>query len=500
MQQWELRATVDARGAVIFDRLWGWDNDDPTATYTTAWAASAASGGIRPLTLREGEIPQTRSSAWLGTADAPYVLADVAAFSWNAADYLLMSSGTTGALTLMRNIGSGRLETEWTLQGGDNRPLSMTHLLVIEQDDHLLLIGNATAAPAALQLYDWQADLRHAGLRSQIEDTEKATLSGLSDLLHIRIGTQDFVISSSSAEDGLSSFSVTPDGLTLQDTLGPKDGLWITGLEDIAALSVAGQWFVVGVSAGSNTLSAIRLNPMGALFLTDIALDDLTTRFAGAVVLDTFQAVGRSFIVTGGTDDGLALFELLPGGQLFHHESIAQQTDWQIGHLTALTTAVLGAEVQVLLTGTQGETMAQMVLPLGRIGPLSRGTGQAETLSGGDTDDMLMGLAGDDRLNGGPGQDTLIAGTGQDTLSGGAGADVFVFSADGLADTIADFQPGQDRIHLDDWGMIYDPSALTIQPRSWGATLSWRDEIVHVHSANGGQLGLDSWGMDDFLF
>ncbi|OZO45614.1 hypothetical protein CGU37_28535, partial [Pseudomonas fluorescens] len=142
--------------------------------------------------------------------------------------------------------------------------------------------------------------------------------------------------------------------LTLQDTLGPKDGLWIDGLDAIQALPVAGQWFVVGVSAASNTLSAIRLNPMGALFLTDIALDDLTTRFAGAIALDTFQVGERGFIVTGGTDDGLALFELLPGGQLFHHASIPQEPDWAIGHVTALSATVLGDEVQLLLTGSQG--------------------------------------------------------------------------------------------------------------------------------------------------
>ena len=111
-----------------------------------------------------------------------------------------------------------------------------------------------------------------------------------------------------------------------------------------------------------------------------------------------------------------------------------------------------------------------------------------------------MGGGGNDRLNGGSGADTLIAGPGQDTLSGGAGADVFVFTADGQADTITDFQPGLDRIHLDDWGMIYDVSALTIQSHSWGATLSWRNEVLHIHSADNTLLNVDSLSMDAFLF
>ena len=87
----------------------------------------------------------------------------------------------------------------------------------------------------------------------------------------------------------MTSHGVTATGLELRDTLGPKDGLWVTGMEDIATLMVGGQQFIIGVSAHSGTLLVIRINPVGALFITDIALDVRTTRFDGAVVLATFE-------------------------------------------------------------------------------------------------------------------------------------------------------------------------------------------------------------------
>ncbi|MFX0547300.1 calcium-binding protein [Roseovarius sp. S1116L3] len=216
-----------------------------------------------------------------------------------------------------------------------------------------------------------------------------------------------------------------------------------------------------------------------------MAIDDRGSRFDDAIALDTFQTHGRSFIVTGGTDAGIALFELLPGGTLYHHHSTAQTLDWNIGTILSLQAVVTGDEVQILLTGAKGQGVAQMILPLDALGPLQVGTQGADSLTGAAGDDLLMGQGGDDRINGGAGADVLMAGTGQDTLTGGAGADTFVFAADGQPDTITNFEPGHDRINLDDWGMIYDISAMTIRPQDWGATLTWRGETCMSTATTG---------------
>ncbi len=79
------------------------------------------------------------------------------------------------------------------------------------------------------------------------------------------------------------------------------------------------------------------------------------------------------------------------------------------------------------------------------------GTGR-DTLDGGLLDDVLLGEAENDSLLGGEGNDTLNGGEGADVMTGGAGADVFVFDvALGVTiDSITDFTPGADRLHLAD--------------------------------------------------
>ena len=56
------------------------------------------------------------------------------------------------------------------------------------------------------------------------------------------------------------------------------------------------------------------------------------------------------------------------------------------------------------------------------------GTVNADTLNGGQGDDILFGNGGADTLNGGAGSDILIGGAGADTMFGDAGNDVFIIS------------------------------------------------------------------------
>lgn len=60
---------------------------------------------------------------------------------------------------------------------------------------------------------------------------------------------------------------------------------------------------------------------------------------------------------------------------------------------------------------------------------LSMGTSGADTLTGSLVEDSLQGLSGDDRLAGGAGDDILLGGSGRDTLTGGEGSDTFLFAA-----------------------------------------------------------------------
>ncbi|OED47237.1 hypothetical protein AB838_16590 [Rhodobacteraceae bacterium (ex Bugula neritina AB1)] len=117
---------------------------------------------------------------------------------------------------------------------------------------------------------------------------------------------------------------------------------------------------------------------------------------------------------------------------------------------------------QDLLLGGQGADR----LAGGLGGDRLKGGADRDLLTGQGGNDRLKGGAGADRLNGGSGADTLAGGKGadhlhgqagtdrlnggrdHDHLSGGSGADVFVFALSHGRDTIADFDPGSDRISL----------------------------------------------------
>lgn len=498
MGPWDLRGLVDVGDLLLVDDLWAAPVPGAQGSAGRLWAVSAATGGIAAFEPG-GSVAGLDAPLWLGKPEAPVAFLDVAVFGDAGDTRFLASQRYSDEVLLMHDDGAGALEVDWVLRddGGD-ASLALDHLVSFEMGGTRLLVGSDERGGGGLNLFTLDAGLRRAERQDRVSDTEKMTLAHVSDLIHLQVDGQDFVVAGSSGEDGLSSFAVTPDALALRDTLGPKDGLWINGLEDIAAIEAGGQTFVLGVSAASGTLSSVRLNPMGALFMADIALDDRGTRFDGAVSLDTFEVNGRGFAVTGGSDGGFSLFELLPGGTLHHHAATAQSAAWNIGRITSLQAVEADGEMRLTLAGTGG--LAQMTLPLGDIGPRQGGTGGDDALTGTARDDMLIGQGGDDTLAGGAGDDVLIAGQGHDVLTGGAGADVFVFTADGQADRITDFQPGIDRIDLGGWGRIYDISALDITRQGSDMVLSWRDESVTVEDMDGIWLDPDTWTMDDFLF
>jgi len=99
---------------------------------------------------------------------------------------------------------------------------------------------------------------------------------------------------------------------------------------------------------------------------------------------------------------------------------------------------ILGTESDDVLAGTTG---ADHIL----------GNGGDDRLYGRDGNDILDGGSGADRLVAGGGNDVLIGGAGADTLYGQAGSDVFKYgSIDDAGDRIADFTPGEDVLDLRD--------------------------------------------------
>ena len=76
------------------------------------------------------------------------------------------------------------------------------------------------------------------------------------------------------------------------------------------------------------------------------------------------------------------------------------------------------------------------------------GTGGFDSITGGRGEDELLGFEGNDTLDGSLGDDTLDGGLGNDVLTGSWGDDIFVLTTGEGADTITDFNNGNDLIGL----------------------------------------------------
>ncbi|WP_395188531.1 VCBS domain-containing protein [Vibrio diabolicus] len=88
----------------------------------------------------------------------------------------------------------------------------------------------------------------------------------------------------------------------------------------------------------------------------------------------------------------------------------------------------------------------------------------ANSITGGESIDILLGQAGEDTLNGGAGDDILVGGLGNDILMGGLGSDIltggegldtFTFTQESLdmtpsRDVIKDFRLDEDKLDLSD--------------------------------------------------
>lgn len=475
------------------------------------YAGSAATGGYQWL-----ELVAAQAAVWRGSLTIPAAEA-LAGASYRLSDLVLLQQGGQSRL-LGSNLSNGYLDAQMINPGGglgQAAPLlaglpglanaAITSFSIGASSFLASASASTLGGPDQLRLFRLDANWQLTQIALQ-QDDPKSTLTGVSDMLSLHIGGQDFLVAASAAQDGLTSYRIDPGGgpggaMVLADMIGVKEGLWVAGLDALASLSVQGVSYVIAASVRSSSLSVLRINDLGVMFIADQIQDDGATRIANVAALASFSQAGRGFVLAAGSDGGLSLFELLPGGSLYHHRSHETPAGASIGPVSALQVVQLGAEVQVFYTSTSMPGLTQARLSLAGLAAPVLGSAGADLLTGGAGADLLMGGAGNDTLAGGAGDDLLVAGGGLDRLTGGAGADSFVLTASaGLQSVITDFEPGADRINLDGWGRIYDISALTFQPRNYGAEISWQGETLRIETLDHSRIDTAQWTAADFLF
>jgi len=316
-------------------------------------------------------------------------------------------------------------------------------------------------------------------------------------LVPLKVGGLDLVIAASTRGNFISAHVVLPDGkLAAGEFVGAAQGTGFNGPRDIAAVEVDGRHYLIVSSAYSSSLTTVRVLPGGGLVPVDHVIDERTTRFQSATVMEAVTIDGRSFIVVGGADDGLSLFTITPDGRLIHLDSIADDALTALTDVSALAVRVIDGKIVVFAGSGVESGVSQFVIDPGRIGQTRQvGTGAHK---GTDGNDLIQGGLGTTRIEGGAGDDILIAGSRTIDLYGGAGADLFIPLPIAGTITIRDFQLGVDQIDMSMLGMVRSVAQLRFIPQKWGMRIRFGDTIIEVRTHDGRSLAAADF--DNSLF
>lgn len=342
------------------------------------------------------------------------------------------------------------------------------------------------------QLTIWRL-VPNGGFNQQFSTAATQSLGpvGITAITTAQVGGESLLLALSDGQSRLSSYRVTSDGqLQALGQIGMDDGLWITDPTAVKIVSIGGESYAVVAASGSSSLSVVRLGADGSLRVVDHVMDGLNTRFTGASQLETIEIGGKTYIAAAGSDDGVSLFQLLPGGQLLHLDTQADALNTSLHGVSALALFALNGRLELLVASASEPGLTVFTADLGPAGQVLIGGAGDDRLTGSAGSNVLAGGQGDDLLQAGAQGDILLDGAGRDELVGGAGADSFVLASDGARDVIRDFTPGQDQIDLSGWRFLRSMDQFSFTPTATGADIRFLEETLVIITRDRSPLSL----------
>ena len=342
------------------------------------------------------------------------------------------------------------------------------------------------------QLTIWRLE-QNGGFRQQFSTAAAQSLGpvGITAITSAQIGGQSLLLAVSDGQSLLSSYRVTADGqVQFLARIGMEDGLWIADPTAVKIVNIGGESYAIVAASGSSSLSVVHLGADGSLRVVDHVMDGLNTRFAGASQLETCEIGGKTYIAAAGSDDGVSLFQLLPGGQLLHLDTLADALNTTLHGVSALSLFALNGRLELLVASASEPGLTVFSANLGPAGHVLIGGGGDDRLIGGAGSNVLAGGQGDDLLQAGSQGDILLDGAGQDHLIGGVGADTFVLASDGARDVIRNFTPGQDQIDLSGWRFLRSMDQLSFTLTATGAEIRFLEETLVILTRDHSPLSL----------
>lgn len=410
--------------------------------------------------------------------------------------HLIFSGGAETSLVALRLSADGTPAATVRPPGGPQGVITAQALVNLGGQR---LLYAAMAGDGAVQGWQVAAD----GAMTRIAGLPPAAGPAgvnISAMSAFSLGASQYLATASLTADRIALFRIGADGgLTETASLGAADGLGIGDPSALRAVAAHGQTWLLAASAGSSSLTLLSVSPAGALSVADHVIDTLDTRIQAVRVAETISISNRVFVVTGGSDGGLNIFEILPGGRLILSGTVLHEPGLALANITALLLNPVADGFEIFVAG-EGAGITRLQVTTGPLAGATTGSEGADSLSGTAAHDLILGGGGDDTLHGGAGNDILMDGTGRDRLWGGAGEDVFVLSSDGDTDYIMDYQPGVDLLDLTAWGRLYGPESLSITPTANGAVIRYGAEELVLFSANGLPIPSAAFGRGAFLW
>ncbi len=336
--------------------------------------------------------------------------------------------------------------------------------------------------------------------QSYTGDTTTSFAANVTAMATATVGGNSFVFVASGTENGISTYSITASGTFAHVGVLAASGTFpISTPTEIETVVIGATTYLVVGSAGSSSLTVLRVASTGVLTVMHHVIDDLTTRFQGVSALETIVVNGRALVFVGGADDGVTVFELAPDGGLYKIATISDKAGLSLQNVADIAAVAIGNAVQFFVSSADNPGVSQFTLSTASFGSNLAGTNADNTITGTALDDTIFGANGNDILIGGDGNDRLIDGNGIDTMTGGAGRNNFVFYADGAVDTVTDFKPGTDKMDLSRLLLLHGFDQLQFTQGEGSVTITFGVETIIVRPASG-TLTVADFTPDDFIF
>lgn len=324
------------------------------------------------------------------------------------------------------------------------------------------------------------------------------------DIAHfdlVRVNGNIILVTTEHLTGDVVTYSYNPTSHATQEVgrNGASEGVGLGTPTDFVTIVVDSMTYVVAASSTSNSLSVFEVQSDGSLIATDHVLDTSYTYFRDANSVETFNVNGTDFILVAGSDAGISLFTVLPGGQLVLVENLYTSNSMPLMDINSISVLQSDGRTYIHVTSETHSGIVTLSFDDASWGGPKYDGISGSTITGSGKNDVLSGGGGNDVIVGNAGDDILSDGRGVDILTGGAGADVFVMTFDGVSDTINAFQAGVDRIDLSDYALIYTPDSLSFSSLSGGITILFGSERLDIYSDTGYDLTIEDVFGSNFI-